>query len=189
MGYSTDFVGAFKLSRPLDEAQKNYLLRFNETRRMKRDPEKAALLSDPWRAAISFPVGPDGAYFVGGAGFAGQYCDDSVVDYNDEPEGQPGLWCQWTVDPTGNYIGWDGGEKFYSYVEWLQYLIDHFFNTWEIGLTGVVRWRGASSDDKGSIVVTNNKVVVREGEKVRLTHGTVFKNATVLGIRDKPARA
>jgi hypothetical protein len=182
-------LGAFKFGRPLVDAQKNYLLRFNETRRMRRDPAKAALLPDPWREVVGLPVGPAGAYFVGGGGFAGQDRDASVVDFNQEPDGQPGLWCQWTVDPTGNYLGWDGGEKFYDYQAWLRYLIDHFFNPWEVGLTGVVRWRGESPGDKGSIVVANNKVDVRAGEKVRLTHGTVFKNTTVLGWRNRPARA
>jgi hypothetical protein len=89
----------------------------------------------------------------------------------------------------GTTSGGTAGKKFYDYQAWLRYLIDHFFNSWEVGLTGVVRWRGESPGDKGSIVVANNKVDVRAGEKVRLTHGTVFKNTTVLGWRNRPARA
>lgn len=36
------------------------------------------------------------------------------------------LYCQWVPTEDGEGIKWDGGEKFYSYTKWLQYLIDNF---------------------------------------------------------------
>lgn len=189
MGYRTDFVGAFRLSIPLERAQHEYLTKFNQTRRMKRDPDKAAKLPDPVREAAGLPVGPEGAYFVGGTGHMGQDHDCSILDYNNEPVGQPGLWCQWAPDGTGEYIGWDGGEKFYSYVEWLEYLIEHFLKPWKLELSGVVRWRGEDAGDRGSIVVNGHTVGVRGGEKIRITHGAKFKNRTCIGVSNKPARA
>lgn len=189
MGYRTDFVGGFKFDEPLTEQQRAYLLKFNETRRMKRDPFVCAQLSDPVREAVGLGVGEDGGYFVGGLGFAGQDHDPSVVNHNKEPEGQPGLWCQWVPDKTGGYLGWDGGEKFYAYADWLRYLIKHFFRPWGHKITGVVRWRGEDAKDRGSIVVTDNKIAVKKGKKIRITHGTKFKNKTCIGVGNKPARA
>jgi hypothetical protein len=40
MGYTTDFSGSLSLSRPATEVEKNYLDKFSDTRRMKRNVEK-----------------------------------------------------------------------------------------------------------------------------------------------------
>ena len=136
--------------------------------------------------------GNDGEYFVGGTGHAGQDRDDSIIDYNTPPgqldftmenfqerwtqnelrkvEGkcQPGLWCQWGVaDRNGvQTFEWDGGEKFYNYVEWMSYLITHFFEPWGIKLTGEIEWVGEDSEDRGKIVVENNDIAVYRAESV-----------------------
>jgi uncharacterized protein (TIGR02996 family) len=143
----------------LRPAHAAYLTAFNETRRMKRDPAKAALLPDPVRLAVGLSVGEDGAYIVGGSGFHGQDDDGSVLDHNSPPNGQPGLWCQWRPSEDGTAIIWDGGEKFYDYVEWLEYLILHFFNPWAYILNGKVRWQGEVSEDRGIITLINNRVL------------------------------
>ncbi len=165
MGYTTDFNGSFDLDKPLTVAQKNYLDKFSETRRMKRDA-KVNALPDPFRNSVGLPVGAEGAYFVGAAGFAGQDRDPSIVDYNSPPNGQPSLWCQWIPTEDGKGIVWDGGEKFYSYIEWLEYLIENFLKPWGYKLNGEVEWQGEDSDDFGKIVVKNNKVSTKQGRKV-----------------------
>lgn len=179
MGYTTTFKGRFDLDKPLTPEHALYLVKFNETRRMKRDAAKAEALPDPVRLAVQLPIGDDGAYFVGGGGFHGQDDDPSVVDHNcapgeptyderikaggyakakSKPDAQPGLWCQWTPteDPAG--IEWDQGEKFYHYVEWLKYLIKHFLGVWGYSLSGRVTWQGEEHGDHGTIVVSNNEV-------------------------------
>jgi hypothetical protein len=135
-----------------------YLKAFNETRRMQRDPAIAAGIPDPLRAAAGLPLGPEAAYFVGGQGYAGQDSDDSVVDYNHPPKGQPGLWCQWVPAEDGTAIVWDDGEKFYYYGEWLTYLIDHFLAPWGYVLNGEMAWQGEDEEDVGTICVVNNVV-------------------------------
>ena len=75
---------------------------------------------------------------------------------------QPGLWCQWRLEDEST-LAWDGGEKFYSYIEWLQYLTIHFFEPWGIKLNGEVTWEGEESGDVGKIVVTDNVVEVYDG--------------------------
>jgi hypothetical protein len=138
-----------------------YLLHFSETRRMRRNPQIAQALPDPVRAAVGLPIGPEGAYFVGGEGYSGQAHDDSVLDYNKPPRGQPGLWCQWIPNEDGTAIVWDDGEKFYCYVEWLEYLIEHFLRPWGYLLNGEIKWQGEDEADQGKIVVTDNGVRAR----------------------------
>jgi hypothetical protein len=126
--------------------------------------------------------GNEGEYFAKLDGNHGQSSDASILDYNQAPgevsygnkefesswkensrrakEGlcQPGLWCQWEVSEDGTQLMWDGGEKFYNYVEWLKYLINHFFSKWKVKLNGKIRWTGEDSSDMGIIVVENNVV-------------------------------
>lgn len=128
--------------------------------------KKAAELADPIREAVGLKMGIEGAYFVGGAEWAGQDRDDSILDYNCPPSGQPGRWCQWVPTEEGDAIVWNEGKKFYNYVDWLQYLIVHFLNPWGYVLNGEVEWQGEESDDFGKILVENNNVIVKRGRKV-----------------------
>jgi hypothetical protein len=136
-----------------------YLGAFSNTRRMRRDEGKAALLPDPTRVAVGLPIGAEAAFFVGG-GFHGRDHDDSVRDYNRPPQGQPGLWCRWEPDEDGTAIAWNGAEKFYYYIEWLEYLIEHFLGPWGYLLNGEVHWQGQDEDDTGKILVEDNGVEI-----------------------------
>jgi hypothetical protein len=131
-----------------------------------------------------------GEYFVGADGFRGQDTDSSVLDHN-SPSGeipwkdyngdwelhekleielnkdkrrQPSLWLQWVLNDEGTQLVWDGGEKFYKYIEWLEYLVQHFFEPWGIKLNGSVTWEGEESSDVGKIVITDNVIEVYEGQ-------------------------
>ena len=158
MGYTTEFQGTFSLNKTLTEDQVVYLTKFSETRRMKRDAKIAATLPDPLRNAVGLPIGNEAEYFVGGVGDFGQDDDLSVIDHNDPPKNQPGLWCQWVPSADGEGIEWNGGEKFYYYVEWLNYIIKNFLIPWGLVLNGTVKWRGEDFDDTGKIIVKDNMV-------------------------------
>lgn len=156
MGYSTNFQGSFELDKPLTVAHKAYLEAFAQSRRMKRDAEIAEKFPDPVRIAADLPIGPDGAYYVGSAkNNMGQVMDESVIDFNDSGI-QPSLWCQWVPTEDGLGIEWDQGEKFYNYVEWLQFLINHFFSPLGYTLNGEVKFQGDDMDDRGIIKVKNS---------------------------------
>ena len=152
MGYTTDFTGEFKLNKPLDKVMLEYLQKFNETRRMKRK--------------LPPQFGEEGEYFVDGKGSYGQDHDPSVIDHNSPPGTQPGLWCQWRPNEDGTAIEWDGGEKFYNYVEWLEYIIKHFLAPADYVLNGDVHWQGEDSEDFGIIRVRFNEVEAIDGVKV-----------------------
>lgn len=114
LGYSTHFNGEITIQPPLNDAEAGFLKDFAGTRRMDRE---------------------NGPYFVAGTGVYGQNDDPDVRNSNAAPEGQPGLWCQWTPNvgsefftdaEEGAALVWDGGEKFYESENWMVYLINHF---------------------------------------------------------------
>jgi len=176
MGYTTNFTGEWKLNKPLTPEHKAYLQKFSNTRRVKRDPALTAKRDDPIRAAVGLPVGVEGGYFVGAGGEFGQegfgfvFGDSTVtkqatlgiLDDNEPPEGQPGLWCKWEPNDDGTTIRWSGAEKFYEYTAWITYLLDHFLTPWGYILSGKVKWKGEDSSDKGYICISNNKVFVNQ---------------------------
>ena len=57
---------------------------------------------------------------------------------------------------------WDEGEKFYDYVEWMEYLIEKILKPRGYVVNGQVTWQGEDSDDKGMIDIRANVVHRRE---------------------------
>lgn len=96
MGYTTDFSGSIKVSGNMTQEQFDYINKFSDTRRMKRDVKK---LYDLYKGKYGKPntddmvdvdgiqvlnvYGNDGEYFVGNP-----YDDRTVID-NNVPPGQP----------------------------------------------------------------------------------------------------
>lgn len=148
MGYTTDFSGSFQLNKQLGPNMKEFLTKFNDTRRMKRN--------------VSDKYGVEGEFFVNGTGSFGQDSTEDIIDYNEPPSTQPGLWCQWIPTEDGMGIEWDGGEKFYNYTEWLVYIIEKFLAPNGYVLNGVVEWQGEEVGDVGEIFVEDNKVFTQE---------------------------
>jgi hypothetical protein len=80
--------------------------------------------------------------------------------------GIPGYWCQWIIGTDYNRneaLVWDENEKFYNYVEWLEYLIKNFFEPEGYILNGSVEYQGEESDDFGTIEVKDNVVIQNFG--------------------------
>ena len=74
-----------------------------------------------------------------------------------EEKGCPSIWCDWVPNREGTALVWnDDTEKFYKYVEWLQYLIDNYFTNWGIKLNGEMIYQGELAGDCGVIVVEDN---------------------------------
>lgn len=167
MGYSTDFYGSFEFNKPVEPALAEYINKFSETRRMQRNVEEIKKSFPNWEElCFNGELGNEGEYFIGGEGFMGQGVETTIINYNRPPSTQPGLWCQWIVSEDGTQLEWDGGEKFYSYVEWLEYLINHFFAPLGYILDGEVNFQGEDRDDCGTIVVNNNMVEIWYEESI-----------------------
>lgn len=78
---------------------------------------------------------------------------------------KPGYWVHWIPNEDGTELKWDGGEKFYKYVEWLEYLIKNYFSKRGVELNGIVEWRGEDLDDTGEIKVVNNVIEVNKNPR------------------------
>lgn len=168
MGYTTDFFGSLSFNKPVEEWLVKYINQFSEVRHMKRDVSMIKEKFPNWRdLCFRGVLGVDGEYFIGGGmNFFNDPPDDTIVNHNMPPHTQPELWCQWIIDDYGN-LAWDGGEKFYEYVEWLKYLIDNFFAPLGYSLNGEIEFQGEDYEDFGTIFVENNLVDVKYGVRVR----------------------
>jgi hypothetical protein len=153
MGYSTDFYGFWTLTPALSLAQTDYLQKFARTRRVKRDPNA---IIDRRLAALGLSLGVDAEYFVDT-----EDEDKSIVDLNQPPGNQPSLWCKWRVNDRGDRLEHNGAEKFDGYVEWLDYLVKHFFSSWGVRIDGSVRYEGDELIDSGTIEIIDNRIEVR----------------------------
>lgn len=151
MGYSTDFIGSFTITPALKETDRVFLEKLSTTRRMARSIDGH---------------GVEGEFYVDGDKYGMNYEDKTVIDHNRPPRTQPGLWCQWVPTEDGTKLVWDGGEKFYNYVEWLEYIINSILSKWGYTLNGEVEWQGEDRSDRGMIVVKDNKVKTRTGKFV-----------------------
>ena len=154
MGYTTDFSGSISIDKPLTEVQLEYLNALAYTRRMKRDVNNTPNGENELHNRVGLGLGVDGEYYVGGVG--GQFgTSESVLDHNKPASTQPGLWCQWIIED--NEITWDGGEKFYNYIAWMEYIVA-ILDKWGYTCNGEIYWDGEESEDNGKIVVKDNDV-------------------------------
>lgn len=153
MGYTTNFSGEINVDPPLTQDEIVYLKKFNTTRRM---------------------ACQQGPYYVDRGGFHGQEHGPDVIDYNEPPDGQPGLWCQWVPTDDGVGIEWDEGENFYDAPEWMKYLIEHFVGEAPLAkaqlpflnshcLNGEIEAQGEDGDDRWKLIVKDNEVFIADG--------------------------
>ena len=145
MGYTTEFNGSFNISPNLTYEHMEFLTKLSQTRRMARN--------------VGPEYGIEGEFYADGKGDFGQAHDSTIIDYNTPPKTQPGLWLQW-IPISNNKLAWDECEKFYCYVEWLQYLIDKFFKPNKYILNGSVTFQGETPSDYRTIEVNNNVIDV-----------------------------
>lgn len=75
----------------------------------------------------------------------------------------PGNYCQWVAREDGSEIAWDEGEKFYNYVEWMEYVIDNFIKPSGCVGNGVIQWEGKEQGDVGQIKIVDNVVTSVKG--------------------------
>lgn len=79
----------------------------------------------------------------------------------------PNYYCQWVPSDDGTHLAWDGREKFYDYVAWLDLLIRTYFTPWNRVLTGEVLWYGEERSDQGKITVVGNVIYVSSGSAMQ----------------------
>lgn len=158
MGYSTDFTGRIEIVPPLNQAEKNYLMKFSWTRHMKRQ-------QGPYFVAANMDCGQD---------------ETGVINHNEPHIPQPSLWCNFEPTEDGTAIVWNETEKTQYGKEWIQYLIDHFLKpnaktanvksphfadfTYDHVCNGELFAQGEDPKDIWKIVVKDNVVKVKKGK-------------------------
>jgi hypothetical protein len=165
MGYTTLFTGRFTLDRPLSPEHFTYLNAFSEVDHRVKPTGNLETLPDPIRRAAGLPPGKDGEYVIDSAGKF-EFCAQPVGN-------KPEIFCKWIPSADGQGIEWNGMEKFYDYIGWLEYLIVHFLERWGYTLNGSVEFKGEEYDDYGIIVVKDNWIDVfynRRRAKLPPTH-------------------
>jgi hypothetical protein len=158
MGYTTDFEGQIEIAPALPAELAKYINDFGNTRRMKRN---TSLLTRMYAGDHGFngKYGKEGEYFVSDGGNYGEDDMVGVIDYNEPPSTQPGLWCQWRITEDGKYIEWDGSEKFYESADWMKYIINNFIGK-EYKCNGIIHAFGEDHNDVWNLIVTDNNVRV-----------------------------
>ena len=146
MGYTTDFKGNFEFSEKPSDKTLELLSGLNKTRRMARSIEGYGIEGE--------------FYYNKNTNDFGQEEDKNIINYNKPPKTQPGLWNNWKPSECGMFLEWDGGEKFYKYVEWIKYLIKNIIEPDNLKLNGTVQWRGEECEDYGTITIKDNQVSI-----------------------------
>lgn len=92
-------------------------------------------------------------------------------------EGNPGGYCQWVLTKQRDGLEWDGNEKFYDYVEWLQFIQDRILKPNGVELTGTVSYSGEDTTDNEMLVLEDGivKQVANEAVGKSLTELQEFK--------------
>lgn len=169
MGYTTEFIGKFTFNKEPSKDLVEYINRFADTRHVKRDVEETKKIFPDWErrswkgkpgAFAEFFLMPDDEVVIEREDYldmTGYKKRNGILDNDNPPETQPGLWCHWIINKRGELV-WSGAEKFYKYVEWLEYLIKNFFEPEGLVLSGRCFYAGERMSDWGYICVKNNSV-------------------------------
>ncbi len=160
MGYVTYFEGSFKFNHPPSEYMIKYINSFSTSRRVKRDVELIKKIDGDWeKHSFKGKLGNEGEYYVKYDNYSWEEGDITVIDEDENPSNQPSFWCNWIINEKGE-LCWNGHTKFYDYVEWLEYLINNFFQVENLVLNGEVKFEGEEDKDKGKIVIIDNFIEV-----------------------------
>ena len=165
MGYTTKFDGRFDLNKKLSPEMREFLVRWNHTRHIQYDVDKLKAADKYWKTRTwkNGELGPEGLYYAPGSIL--DMMDgvrDCAKNDNLPPVDAPSLWCQWMPCDDGWGIEWDRDKDFHDYLEWLEFLIKHFLAPDGYVLNGSVQYQGEDSSDQGWLIVSDNKIIVRE---------------------------
>lgn len=108
-----------------------------------------------------------------------KFCSIRHDDY--EKKGMPGIWCDWQFSP--DYIFWNGHEKSYDMVEWMEFLIKNFLCPEGMGYTVNGRLLAIPDSHARTLWMLNVKDNVVEKED----HIDVYDKLGITGYPDERA--
>lgn len=157
MSYTYDLFGKLSVSPPLNADQVAYIQEFSESYRHKFAP-KWQSWPNPLRDAVGLPVGIDGEYISSAMGTGVEFLENCMEVDTNTPNNQPSFQCCWTTNAKGTALQWNKLRRTFEPVQWLEYMMEHFFKPWGVTLNGKVECHGEDFDDRTLIVVNNNTV-------------------------------
>lgn len=102
-------------------------------------------------------------------------------------EGAPEGYCQWQPTRRLDGIEWDGNEKFYDYVQWLQFIIDKRLKPWGYTLSGSVHYAGEGRGDTGMIAIIDGRAIKQKA--INLGRPEAFADAVAAAVvQGEPVR-
>lgn len=157
MSYTYDLIGKLSVSPPLSADQVAYIQEFSHSYRHKFAP-KWQSWPNPLREAVGLPVGIEGEYISSAMGTGVDFIENCMEVDTNTPNNQPSFQCCWTTTAKGNVVKWNKLGRTFAPVQWLEYMMEHFFKPWGVTLNGKVECHGEAKEDRTLIVVTNNTV-------------------------------
>jgi hypothetical protein len=110
-----------------------------------------------------------------------QYTDLMEICDNGPREEGPGGYLQWRPTARGKSIKWDGGEKFYGYIDWMNWL-GGWLKARNIDSNGTITWQGEDARDRGVIEVVHGYVKTKELGILR--HGSTKIETVINALKD-----
>lgn len=90
-----------------------------------------------------------------------QLCDYNPYQKESYDPALPKSYCKWILTDDGKGLVWNGEEKFYLYVEWLEYLIAEVFAPAGYRLSGELLAEGEEIEEDVSKIIVKDNVVTR----------------------------
>lgn len=157
MGYTTEFEGRFNLNKKIEDKHSLFLSNYTKTRHCSYKVKASKCMNN-----VNILPGEFGEFFApDNADYYNSRYERFITEMNNNPN-TPGLWCHWVPTEDSLGIEWDGGEKFYDYVEWLNFIIKHFLTPWGYELSGSVHFQGEDPNDFGILKVKDNLAFVNK---------------------------
>lgn len=92
----------------------------------------------------------------------------TVLDWHDDDVEKPGShpkgYMQWLPTDDLRGIVWDGEEKFYDYVRWLEWLVAQLAE-WGVTGEGTIHWQGEENGDTGVLSVVGSTVTATKNKR------------------------
>ncbi len=162
MSYNLNFTGKFKLSKPLEKEQIEYIQAFSKTKKVLRDSDLCSKVYDPLRLSVKLPIGQDGDFCVFGLNDSHKsYESDLTVVNSERPSlNHPSSWCSWTCSDDGKYIIIVQDYKnVYMFFQWLIYILNNILKFFDNRyIIGTVSYRGSDRLDSGKIIAYKDRL-------------------------------
>ncbi|CAG7653192.1 hypothetical protein PAESOLCIP111_06720 [Paenibacillus solanacearum] len=165
MGHNTIFEGQFLLNKPLDEETYKLLFNLSDTRRLSRNIEVISKQENISVSEALTKYGEEGEFYFSNepnhvlvGGILKRVKDETVLERNRPPKSQPSLWCCWAPIENRTAIAWNGQDKFYNSLEWIEYIIERILKPRSYVLNGEIECFGEGLNDNWRINIKNNKV-------------------------------